>query len=89
MEVLTPPVEKPPNKNKLDLSKMNERKPEEKKNFNSLAMKLVKPPEKTEKKPVEKKVELNGSNVTTASKPQAKPASKVNDIMDLDFLSLS
>lgn len=52
-------------------------------------MKLVKPPEKTEKKPVEKKVELNGSNVTTASKPQAKPASKVNDIMDLDFLSLS
>jgi hypothetical protein len=73
-------------KPKLNLSKMNvnERKPEEKKNFNSLSMKLVKPPEK---KPTEKKLETGvGSPQKGQQKPPGKPQGKV-DIMDIDFLS--
>lgn len=79
--VSNPPEEKP----KLNLSKMNvnERKPEDKKNFNALSMKLVKPPEK---KLAEKKSEPSVvSPQKAAQKPQAKQG-KV-DIMDIDFLS--
>jgi hypothetical protein len=66
---------------------MNERKPEEaKKAFNSLSMKLVKPPEK---KPTDKKPEPATNAALKVNAPAAKahkPAGKV-DIMDLDFLS--
>jgi hypothetical protein len=84
-ETMIPTSTVPEEKPKLNLSKMNinERKPEEKKNFNSLSMKLVKPPEK---KPTEKKPEPSViSPQKAAQKPQGKQG-KV-DIMDIDFLS--
>lgn len=84
-EMMIPASSSPEEKPKLNLSKMNvnERKPEEKKNFNALSMKLVKPPEK---KPAEKKAEPSViSPQKGAQKPQGKQG-KV-DIMDIDFLS--
>jgi hypothetical protein len=62
---------------------MNEKKPEpkvddSKKNFNNLALKLVKPPEK---KPLEKKAE---TAVPSPVKASTKPSGKI-DIMDLDL----
>jgi hypothetical protein len=76
-----PPSEEKP-AGKLNLAKMNIAKPEEKKNFNSLSMKLVKPPEK---KAVEKKEQPVVPAQKQQPKPQQRPAGKV-DIMDFDFL---